>query len=110
MTQERVRPCFAFTGIGCRVAASQSIVLSPAKVGITVPHPKHVPAASQSSQILLAIATSCNLENYPAACDNNKQHRELEETHRVLVVELALEMVNDIREGDEVGWHNDVSL
>jgi hypothetical protein len=48
------------------------------------------------------------LENYPAACDNNKQHRELEETHRVLVVELALEMVNDIREGDEVGRHNDV--
>jgi hypothetical protein len=39
----------------------QSIVLSPAKEGITVPHPKHAPAGSQSSQILLAIVTSCNL-------------------------------------------------
>jgi hypothetical protein len=60
-------------------------LLSPAKEGITVPHPKHVHAGR--------IVMSCNLENCAAACDKNKQHRELEETHGVLVVELAFEMV-----------------
>jgi hypothetical protein len=40
--------------------------------------------------------------------DDNKQHGELDETHGVLVVELALKMVDDIGEGGEVGWHNDV--
>jgi hypothetical protein len=39
---------------------------------------------------------SCNLENCAAACDKNKQHRELEETHGVLVVELAFEMVVEV--------------
>jgi hypothetical protein len=37
--------------------------------------------------------------------DNSKQHREFEETHGVLVVELVLEMVDDVGEGGEVGRH-----
>jgi hypothetical protein len=37
-----------------------------------------------------------------------ERHREVDKTHDVPLVELVLEVVDDVKAGGEVGWHEDV--